>query len=122
MGIRPFTVCVAKSQARSDPKTGTVAGATDILESVTGTRARQRSTSRMSVMLKKKGVFDAMRPADGCCSLRGGPSSSVTRVVVSVSSGAYDSCLERPYASKALLKHAVETHRSHCPRFLQAPK
>ena len=49
----------------------------------------------MSVMLKKKGVFDAMRPADGCCSLLGGPSSSVTRVVVSVFSGAYDSCLER---------------------------
>ena len=30
----------------------------------------------MSVMLKKKGVFDAMRPADGCCSLLGGPSTS----------------------------------------------
>ena len=50
-----------KKAKRSDPKTGTVVGATDILESVTGTRARQRS---MSVMLKKKGVFDAMRPAD----------------------------------------------------------
>ena len=48
-------------------------------------------------MLKKKGVFDAMRPADVLVvpSL-GGPSSRITRVVASVSSGAYDSCLERP--------------------------
>ena len=48
-------------------------------------------------MRKKKGVFDAIRPADVLVvpSL-GGPSSSITRVVVSVSNGAYDSCLERP--------------------------
>ena len=90
------SLSVLPKAKRSDPKTGTVVGATDILKSVTGTRALQRSMSRMSVMLKKKGVFDAMRPADGCCSLLGGPSSSITRVVVSVSSGAYDSCLERP--------------------------
>ena len=60
----------------------------------------------MSVMLKKKSVFDVMRLAEGCCSLLGGPSSSITRVVVSVSSGAYDSCLERPVC----LEGFVETH------------
>ena len=80
------SLSVLPKAKRSDPKTGTVVGATDILQSVTGTRARQRCMSRMSVMLKKKCVFDGMRPAEGCCSLRGGPSSSITRVVVSVSS------------------------------------
>ena len=91
---------------RSDPHTGTMVGAPDILESVTGTRARQRSMSRMSVMLKRKGVLDGMRPADGCCSLLGGPSSSITRALASVSSGVYDSCLERPVC----LEGVVETH------------
>ena len=100
------SLSVLSKAKRSDPKTGTVVGATDILESVTGTRARQRSMSRMSVMLKKKGVFDGMRPAEGCCSLLGGPSSSITRVVASVSSGAFDSCLERPVC----LEGFVETH------------
>ena len=52
------SLSVLPKAKRNDPKTGTVAGASDILESVTGTRARQRS---MSIMLKKKGVFDAMR-------------------------------------------------------------
>ena len=50
----------------------------------------------MIVMPKKKGFFDAMRPAEVLVvpSL-GGPSSSITRVGVSVCSGAYGSCLER---------------------------
>ena len=84
------SLSVFPKSKRSDPKTGTAARATDMLESVKGTRARQRS---MSVMLKKKGVLG--------CDVREtfwlfprGPGS--TRVVVSVSSGAYDSCLERP--------------------------
>ena len=84
---------------RSDPKTGTVAGATDILAwRAWQARVHGRGVWASSmVMLKKKGVFDAMRSADVLVvpSL-GGPSSRITRVVVSVSSGAYDSCLERP--------------------------
>ena len=48
-------------------------------------------------MLKKKGVFDVMRLADVLVVLSlGGLSSCITRVVASVSSGAYGSCLERP--------------------------
>ena len=57
------SLSVLPKAKRSDPKTGTVVGAAASLESVTGTRARQRSRVHMSVMLKKKGVFDAKRPA-----------------------------------------------------------
>ena len=85
VGIWPFTVCVAKSQAlRPEDRKCSRGNRHPDLESVTGTHARQRS---ISIMLKKKGVFDAMRPADVLVipSL-GGPSTSLTRFMVSVSS------------------------------------
>ena len=61
-------------------------------------------------MLKKKGVFDEMRPADVLVDPSlGEPSSRITRVVANVSSGAYDTCLEGPFAS---FEGFVETHCS----------
>lgn len=54
VGIWPFTV-VRKAQ-RSHKATGTVAGVTDIMESVTVTAEEYRK-----VMLRKDGVFDALR-------------------------------------------------------------
>ena len=54
IGIWPFTL--ERKAKRSDARTGTVAGETDILESVTVNAEEYRK-----VMLKKDGVLDAMR-------------------------------------------------------------
>ena len=76
----------------------------------------------MSVMLKKKGVLmRCARPTvvvpclvDLAAALQESWSAYSAERMTAVWRGLF--------ASKALLKHAVETHRSHCPRFLQAPK
>ena len=54
LGIWPFTL--TRTAQRSDKRTGTVAGVTEIVQTVTVTADEYRR-----VMLMKDGVFDAIR-------------------------------------------------------------
>ena len=82
---------------RSDPKTGTVAGATEIYIRSSSVLEEYDAYERHAE--EKRCFRCGMRACEGrfgCSFVDLVPGRSITIDVVSVSSGAYDSCLERP--------------------------